>query len=152
MTELSGPLGSGKTECTLTLLKEALKKKPNAQIAWIESKWSLFPPAFLQNQIPLHQVLFASSPEHSTWIALEALRSGIFDWLIFFPSALSEIDLRRLQLETERARVSTIILGSQPLEVGTWTLRLRLAVKRDAQKQSLILQNLRLHERSRHLA
>jgi len=127
MTELSGPAGCGKTEVVLQLLAE----NPQTRVAWIESELSSYPRALPLHGVALHRVLFCQAGGDLVWSAQQVLRSGIFDFVIVIPpTALAPTELRRLQLATEQARSSTLLLSEKPTAAGAWTLKQQFQVVR----------------------
>lgn len=127
ITEFCGPSGSGKTE----LLLQALAENPESRIAWIESPSTIHPRSFLQHGVALERVLFCNPGSELSWCAQQVLRSGIFEFVVIVPKVpLAPTVLRRIQLATEQARSSTILLSEKPTAAGAWTIRLQFQAGR----------------------
>lgn len=129
LTEISGGLGGGKTEFTLRLLAE----NPSLRVAWISSG-EISPGAFEQWGIPLHRVVFIEAGKNALWSAHQLLRSQLFPILVLDPVSNSEpfsaIELRRLQLASEKAQSATILLRETPSKKDTWPISLQLEISR----------------------
>lgn len=129
LTEISGHLGSGKSEAVLTLLRE----NPDVRAAWIESDFNLYPCAFPQRGVQLSRVLFnvTAEEESDLWSVCQIVQSQLFPIVIFsLPAETSEIALRRLQIFAEKSKAAVILLTEQPLKTGGWTLSLRCEASR----------------------
>jgi len=70
--------GQGKRE----LVFEFLAQNPNLNIAWVEEKLTLFPPAILQRQVSLERILFNEAGREVSWVVLQLLRSQLFQFIL----------------------------------------------------------------------
>jgi len=124
LTELSGAAGSGKTE----LLLKFLARHPELRIAWIESPFTLYPCAVIQTGVTLDRILFAEARDttEALWIAHQALRSQLFGVLVLATQIETEIELRRLQLDAEKAQTLVFLLTLNAKQEGTWPITVQL--------------------------
>ena len=124
LIELSGKLGTGKTEW---LLREFFAAHPEPRIAWLEKSATIYPPAFPQNCVSLERVLFVECGTEMLWSAQQILRSGLFPWVVLEDPPSDPLSLKRLQLAAEKAEASVFLLKSQPTEPRSWAIQLQLA-------------------------
>lgn len=125
ITEISGAHGSGKTELALRFIAE----NPKAHVAWVEDQFTAYPCAFAQHGVELGRVLFAEAGDQALWTTLQMLRSGIFGIIVLSLSKqLEQIELRRLQLASEQAHTSLVLLTETPTLQGAWPIALQLEV------------------------
>ncbi len=123
LTELSGPLGCGKTEW---LLREVLAQHPTLRIAWIERQSNRYPLCFPQHQVSLERVLFIEAGDQGLWSAQQVLRSGIFGFIVLEDVPTDAVSLKKLQLAAEKAESAVILLRETPTPPPNWALRLAL--------------------------
>ena len=132
LTEISGVMGSGKTEAMLRLLLE----NPDLRVAWFEEDWTMYPPVFFQKGISPER-LWCLELKAALGVArtvfLEVISSQVFGAVIIHGSEKlvgSEVGLRRLQIVAEKANVAVILLTETPVSFGGWCLRRRYQVQR----------------------
>lgn len=129
LTEISGTLGSGKSEFLLKFLAE----NPGVPIAWIEEELTVFPTAFPQRGVGMERVLFVQAGDELAWASRQILRSGLFGIAVISAEHVEEnleVTLRRLQLDAEKSRTSVVLLTEQSGKKGKWTFALQLEVTR----------------------
>lgn len=137
LIEVSGALGSGKTEVILQFLKE----NPSLQVAWIEEELTIYPCSFLQKNIALERVLFAvpTQEKDALWIAHQVLRSQTFQVVVLSQSLFQdssssqffdETELRRLQLLAQRSQALVILISEEPTREKSWPISLQIHVSR----------------------
>jgi hypothetical protein len=117
--------GSGKTESAARFLVE------NAALpaAWVESEFSLYPPALLQRGRQLHNTFFTEAGKDAPWAATTILRSRLFPVLVYHaPYREDERQLRRFQLLAERAE-ATVILLARGRPHASWPIALSLELR-----------------------
>jgi hypothetical protein len=130
LIEVSGDTGSGKTQVVLKLLAE----NPSLRVAWIEKDFTIYPCVFPQSQVELGRVLFVDSCLGDTnWTVHQVLRSQIFGIVVLADEIIGKKELRRLQLEAERANACVILLSEKPRRENTWPIHTRLEVRRSIQ-------------------
>lgn len=122
LVELTGP---GKTESVAQLLAE----NAGLRAAWVESRFSLLPSAFLQRQVNLEKIFFVEGGKDSAWAAATILRSQLFPLVIYHAPYGEERELRRFQLLAERSATTMLLLGEKPLEQSAWPIRMSLAAR-----------------------
>ena len=124
ITEISGPLGSGKTSFALDLLKENTQTRS----AWIEKEVTAYPEAFLQKDIYLERVLFVNVQKQALWSVYQALYSQIFDFVIFSTQHLNLPDLKRLRMATEKSPSALLLITPSPHKEA-WPITLQIEAK-----------------------
>ncbi|HAR43952.1 MAG TPA: hypothetical protein DCS07_15170 [Bdellovibrionales bacterium] len=143
VTELAGPLGSGKTEWLLRYLAG----KPKLRVAWLEpgsgSGYSSFPTAFPEYGVSLERVLFVDCGRQLLWAAHQILKSQTYEVIVLRgdignQSLLDEMDFRRLQLLAEKSQLSVILLNEKPTQKGAWPIATQLEVARPAVTPDLL--------------
>jgi hypothetical protein len=121
-------LGAGSTEAILRLFSEY----PEEKMAWVEERFTAYPPGFVQGGANLNGLLFVESGEHFAWALTQILRSQLFK-VVVAASALRgdgvELRLKRLQLAAEHSQ-SALILAAE-CEGPLWPLRLRLQARQE---------------------
>jgi hypothetical protein len=115
--------GAGKTESAVRFLAE----NPELGAAWIESSFSLYPPAVAQRQRSLENTFFVEAGKDSAWAASTILRSRLFPVVVYKAPYRDERELRRFQLLAERSRATMLLLGAKPL--ASWPIALSLEVR-----------------------
>ena len=135
LSEISGTLGSGKTEL---FLKYLAKQPPSNRIGWIEEQLTIYPCSFLQFGIDLEQVLFAEAAENSLWTATQMLRSRLFKTVAIISKKLDSVSLRRLQLDAEKSGTSVVLLQNTPTLEGAWPIACQIHIQR---RQVTVLKN-----------
>lgn len=140
LTEVRGPLGSGKTEFVLRLLAE----NPEARVVWVAEEQDIYPCAFWDQGIARSRVLFAQAPKQMVWSALQVLRSGLFQILVLDCSnsfSFSEIELRRLQLSVEKTQTALILITdssvTQSRSYISWPFSRQIEVGRERKARVL---------------
>lgn len=132
ITELSGPDGCGKTEAAI----RALAENPETRGAWIEDTFTVYPCAFPQLGVAMERVLFVESgSEHFLWALHQVLRSQLFEIVVATPprsQEVAEVELRRLQLSSERSRTSLLWIRERPTLRRSWPIRIQAEIRRDA--------------------
>ncbi|MBY0471428.1 hypothetical protein K2X30_09695 [bacterium] len=142
LVEWSGAPGSGKT----TALLSVLSQNPQLRAAWLEEEPEIYPAAFANHGIDLDRILFVeSSLENLLWSGHAILKSGLFQILVLnlkSSLSLSEMDLRRLQLASEKSQATTVLLTETLRDFGNWAIRLQVQVSRKNEEVSLrVLKN-----------
>ena len=119
-------------------------RHPETQIAWIEKKLRVFPPAFPQRGVSLRRVLFVESEDNWQWSLQECVRSGTFQFIVAseedFPTTQTDLFLRKLQLLSERSRTTVCFVARTPIRSYSIRHRIeasektgaRVKLKRDA--------------------
>ena len=102
--------GFGKTEVASQILKDHLTHRT----AWIEDKFSLYPPALTQRSINQTKILFAEAGSHILWTTLQIVRSQVFSLVFMKCPTPSENELRKLQLACEQSDTCLIHLSREP--------------------------------------
>ncbi|NDD91673.1 hypothetical protein EBZ37_06275 [bacterium] len=145
LTEISGPLGSGKTEAVLKFLAE--HQSILGRIAWIEDRFTGYPSGFLQHGVELSRLLFIEGGTESLWATHQVLRSQIFGAVILFvrESTLSasepRVELRRLQLSAEQSHTCVFLLTHQARPQGaSWPLALQLQANPETRRLEILKQ------------
>lgn len=140
LIELSGPLGSGKTEAVLKFISE----NPQLEIGWIEQDFTIYPNAFLEFQIELKRILFIQIQNQSAiQIVSQILKSQVFQVLILSHLDFDEVDFRRLQLLSKQSGVLIIFLSTHPVLEKSWSFFLQIQVKRSQTSKRPILKTIR---------
>lgn len=125
LLEVSGPAGGGKTEVVLRFLSE----HPALKVAWVEEKLSIYPCAFMQQKVALERVLFVETSRY-LWAVQQILKSQIFSFIVLSTPLQTEVELRRLQIATEKAGASLFLITEHVTHEGSWPLSVQLYVSR----------------------
>lgn len=100
------------------------------RIAWIEPKLTLFPPAVVQRGIALSRMLFLETEREWNWALLQALRSKLFHFAVtpvdLVPAKGSDVFLRKLQIQAERAGTTLFFLSDTGTPFFGITHRIRI--------------------------
>jgi hypothetical protein len=129
LIEVSGGMGSGKTEAVLRMLSE----NPTARVGWVEENLTIYPVVFPQSRVKLDRMLFVDATEESEaalWSVQRMVASEAFDIVVMTAYDVSELALRRLQLAAERSKTTVILVRDEPSWGATWPLTMQLAVER----------------------
>jgi hypothetical protein len=129
ISEVCGPWGSGKTEAVL----HYLAGRPETRVAWVEERFTAFPRAFSQTGVGLERVLFVEGAAETLWTTHQLLRSQLFPVVVLGAEVRTEIELRRLQLDAEKACAALVLLTVKPRSDGAWAIAARFSVCRDPQ-------------------
>lgn len=115
--------GAGKTESVVRFLAE----NPELGVAWIETSFSLYPPAIAQRRRPVENIFFVEAGKEAAWAASTVLRARLFPIVVYNAPYGDERELRRFQLLAERSRATMILLAKRAL--ATWPISLSLEVR-----------------------
>lgn len=113
LTVLSGPLGSGRMFVAAQFL--AAHTRLGRPVAWIDGDNTLYPPALQAHGVDLDRLLVVrGAREKSLYAAEQIVDSGAFGAIVVSGADawLTPPRARRLQLGTEGARVTTLVLAS----------------------------------------
>jgi hypothetical protein len=127
ITQVTGP---GKTESVVKFVSKLMKDQPKLRLAWVENEISIYPCALVQRNLNLQNILFTEARNDYVWATLQILASGLFDVVVLSlpfqqPKTLRDLKvLRRLQLASEKSKVSLIFLLDEPL--NAWPISLHL--------------------------
>jgi hypothetical protein len=105
-------VGSARFELTIKFICE----QPDLNVAWVESQFTLFPPAVAQRGVDVTRWLLVEAGEKAQWAVEELLNSHFFSVIIAPDLRLPLAIWRRLQLDCERAGCSLFILSEQAHE------------------------------------
>lgn len=124
LVEISGSLGSGKTEAMLVFLKE----HPELRVVWLEEKFNFFPTSLGQHQLRPDRFLFvAAGKENADWAFQQVISAQIFDVVILAGLKWNETGLRRAQILSEKNNASVVCLQNEsPQKSGTWAFDFQL--------------------------
>jgi hypothetical protein len=128
LIELSGP---SRTEWLLQFLKE----HPELQVCWLEKKFTLLPTAVEQQSGNLERFLFVETGDDLFTPVRKALRSHVFDVLVFPNDFVHERALKSLQLLTEKAHATCFLLA--PQASTAWPISVQLRCEGPDQTQVL---------------
>jgi hypothetical protein len=134
ITEVSGTLGSGRTELVLQFLSE----HPELRVAWIEEELSIYPCAFPQHGVGMERVLFVDAGPEALACAYQVLSSQIFEVVVLNARIQEEVALKRFQFAAEKAGVCLLLLSEQPRREGAWPITLQIEVSRAREKLSIL--------------
>ncbi len=129
LVEIGGPLGGGRTR----LVFDFLKDNPTLRVAWIERKWTLHPVG-APPEVDTSRWLCVEAGDEIGWTILRVLRSQLFAVIVVEGlgslGKIPSLDLKRLQIEAERAGTLIVILqpSTDQAAGGTWMFRLKLHV------------------------
>jgi hypothetical protein len=119
-------LGSGSREWLFRLFKTHAETR----IAWIEPKLSLFPPAVAQRGVALSRLLFLETKQEANWALSQVLRSKLFHFAVtpadFIPAKATDVFLRKLQIQAERAGTTLFFLSDTDTPSFGITHRIRI--------------------------
>lgn len=108
---LSQFFGSGRLE----LAAQFLAEHPDQRVAWIESRFELYPWALWQRRVQLKQCTFVETGIHLEWSILQTLKSQAFAILIVDSGTragdLDLLALKRIQLAAEKSHCAVILLN-----------------------------------------
>jgi cell division inhibitor SulA/protein ImuA len=123
----------------LRLVMPALAKLTHEQryIAFVEPPYLPYPPALVQLGVRLDRVLFVSnnspaSSASSLWAAEQMLRCATFGAVLVWPTAISDKELRRLQLAAEVGKNLAVVYRSPAAAQSHSPAALRLHLQADA--------------------
>ena len=131
ITEISG---LGKTEFAVAFINEHAP----ARVAWIEEKFSIFPPGLLQRSTKMERILFVEAGADFAWAVLQVLKSQIYPILIIYSEHIALNILRRIQLAAEKAEAVIVWLTHQPQMLWPVTMRLKV-LREDGELQVILL-------------
>jgi hypothetical protein len=117
--------GFGKTSFLIHLLSRIEIQR----LAWIEDEWSFFPKSFFL-KVPLkEEPLFIEGGRDLFWSLLKVLESRLFNIVVVSLNAsnLKEVELRKIQILSERSRTLCIFLKEKRFEKGGWVFRKRIS-------------------------
>jgi hypothetical protein len=83
-------------------------------VAWVESQWTLFPPAVAQRNVDVTRWLLVEAGEKALWAVEELLTSHFFTAILVPDLQLTLPLWRRLQLECQRSGTTLFILSEEP--------------------------------------
>jgi hypothetical protein len=130
LIHMTGSQGGGKTEMALRFIAE----NPQARVAWIEDRFTLYPVSVQQLGADLERVLFIHSGEQSLWTFSQILSSQYFEIIVLSAEKLklSDTELRRLQLMAEKAGCCCILISENEsiTTQGDWSVALKLETER----------------------
>lgn len=119
-------LGTGVREWLFRMFRS----HPETRIAWVEPRLSLFPPAVAQRGIELSRMLFLETERESTWALSQIFRSKLFHFAVtpigLVPAKGSEVFLRKLQIQAERAGTTLFFLSDTDTPFFGITHRIRV--------------------------
>jgi hypothetical protein len=121
--------GFGKTEAAVQIIKD----NPGLKAAWIEPEFELNPLAIAQRDVDLTRLLFAEAGEHLVWACHQILKSQLFPIVVLKDAPMEDMLLRKLQLATEKAQASLIILTEE--FSSSWPVSLVVKTKRTENKE-----------------
>jgi hypothetical protein len=122
ITEITG---TAKIEWVIQFLKE----NPTLKVFWVETKFSLYPPALYLRGLNTNRFVFAECGAELFLSLRKALRCQVFECVIS-PSVFSELKkLKALQLLTEKANCSLILLAERAS--CAWPIQVQFDVHRD---------------------
>ncbi len=126
--------GRGKTEWLASFLKE----HPDYKVAWVESEISINPYALFQKQVDLKNILFIEAKNQVMWCLTQALGSGCFKVMITGDYQLTENEMRRCQLLSEKHQAHFFMLGEKSNETWIPSLKLKILKSQNQLKVSII--------------
>ncbi|MGE0614031.1 MAG: hypothetical protein AB7P04_00185 [Bacteriovoracia bacterium] len=134
LTEVSGPLGGGKTEWVLSFLRE----NRDLTAAWVESDFTLYPCTLEESRIALSRVLFVQpTPARVLATVLTIVRSQVYPAVVLGAAglgdeirALDELSLRKLQLAALKSKTILFLLQTTP-SPNHWAISRRIRVSRN---------------------
>ena len=131
LVEISGQLGSGKTESVLIFLKE----NPSIKLSWIETHFTVYPASFFQYQVELSRILFIDlgsslSRQSAFWSTAQILKSSLFQAIVLSQIIFTEIELRRIQLLSKQTGTLILFLQKTPIREKSWPLTLQIEASR----------------------
>ena len=126
--------GRGKTEWLASFLRE----QPTYKVAWVEKEISINPYALFQKQVDLRNILFIEAKNQIMWCLTQALGSGCFKVMITGDDHLSENEMRRIQLLSEKHQAHFFILGEQSSKTWVPSLKLKILKSKNQLNVSVI--------------
>jgi hypothetical protein len=123
--------GAGRTSALLRLLAE----HPGLKAAWVEEKFTAYPPGFSQAGVPLESLLFVETGDKFYWALSQVLRSQIFQVVAAVSPLRGEVELRRLQLAAETS--GCVLLCLADIEGPAWPVKLWLECRDGEIRQTL---------------
>jgi hypothetical protein len=124
--EITGPLGSGKTEIAFQFFFENI----NLCAAWIEETLNIYPPRLCRQQRPTPNILFVEAGAHLLWVSLQVIQSQTIPIVVLYKPHFSEKQLRQLQLICGRYLCTVILLTEEAFPQASWPIHLRHQVRR----------------------
>jgi hypothetical protein len=112
--------GSGKTKAIAQFLSE----NSQYQVAWVEEDISINPYALFQMGVNIKNILFIEAKKEINWCLNQILQSGCFKVVIAQSKKISEKDLRRYQLGSEKNQSHFFLLSETPH--SSWVPQLQL--------------------------
>ncbi|MBI4404232.1 MAG: hypothetical protein HY537_08730 [Deltaproteobacteria bacterium] len=140
--------GSSATAYALALLSQ----NPQALALWISDEGLLYPALLPLWNIPLQSIVLIQAKSHSdVWkTGLEAVRSGLFDFVLLRPSRPCHAHfLRKLQIQAEHTQRNVFLLCQSQLP--HWVLKNRLEVSSHIYENPLFPKPFSLHSAGRSL-
>ncbi len=97
------PQSAGIGELRLLLPALAALARAGHYIAWVEPPWLPYAPALAQAGLPPERmfVIRTAAAQESLWAAEQALRCPVFGAVLGWPTAITDRNVRRLQLAAE---------------------------------------------------
>ncbi|MBX9768868.1 MAG: hypothetical protein K2X47_16465 [Bdellovibrionales bacterium] len=134
LVEISGSLGSGKTEAVLVFLKE----HPELRVVWIEERFNFFPTCLGQHQLSADRFLFiAARKDNADWAFQQVISAQIFDVVILSGVVWNETSLRRAQILSEKNNASVVCLQNESVRKAVWAFDFQLQSIRTSEGLSL---------------
>jgi hypothetical protein len=119
-------LGHGSREWLFRLFRTHAKTR----IAWVEPRLTLFPPAVAQRGVSLSRMLFIETKREWNWALSQTLRAKLFHFVVtpveLVPAKGSDVFLRKLQIQAERAGTTLFFLSDQDTPFFGITHRIRI--------------------------
>jgi hypothetical protein len=119
-------LGHGSREWLFRMFRSHAETR----IAWVEPELTLFPPAVAQRGIALSRMLFLETKREWNWALLQTLRSKLFHFAVtpvdLVPAKGSDVFLRKLQIQAERAGTTLFFLSDADTPFFGITHRIRI--------------------------
>jgi hypothetical protein len=126
--------GHAKVEWLISFFKE----NPSLKIFWMESHFTLFPPALHQRGICLDHFVFAEVGDDLFPNIRKALRCQVFECIVSPSEYSNEKLLKALQLLTERANAIVFLLADR-LQ-SSWPITLQFEVNRCPFTQNFLVE------------
>ena len=115
--------GTAKTEW----LAHFLSENQEAKVFWIEEKPTLLPTGLIQRGVVDERLCIAHAPENLFKAVRVVLRSQIFSCLVLPSIFEEEIELKALQLLTEKANASTFLMAQE--HSSFWPIAVQLKIE-----------------------
>ena len=106
------------------------RRFPETQLAWMQRKITVYPPALPERGVALKRVFFLEVEASSDWAwsLQQCLRSGLFQFVVAYtedlPEKRQDLFLRKCQLLGERSRTTTCLVSRKP--ISTYRIRHRI--------------------------